>query len=173
MRNLQRGFTRFSSYTFRTKPKRSATSETTFSFTRLLKVFFVWNDLRNGFLALAEFLWPQGRDYSKIFGGYDFSVCQLNSCQVVFNENFILIGKPKSSLFVSGTLLGGIGGFGVTAGAHRYWTHKSFKATLPLKLILLLSFSTTGQVNIHYQLDFRPTKDYHYVFKTNVKAKIN
>lgn len=38
-------------------------------------------------------------------------------------------------------------GFGITGGAHRLWTHKSYKATLPLKLFLLLCFSSAGQVN--------------------------
>ncbi|XP_050310550.1 acyl-CoA Delta-9 desaturase-like isoform X2 [Anthonomus grandis grandis] len=44
-----------------------------------------------------------------------------------------------------GLVVGGIGGFGVTAGAHRYWTHKCFKAKLPLKLILLACYSVAGQ----------------------------
>ncbi|CAB3244716.1 unnamed protein product [Arctia plantaginis] len=36
-------------------------------------------------------------------------------------------------------------GFGITGGAHRLWTHKSYKATLPLKIFLLLCFSSAGQ----------------------------
>ncbi|XP_066245144.1 acyl-CoA Delta-9 desaturase-like isoform X2 [Euwallacea similis] len=45
-------------------------------------------------------------------------------------------------------LVGEIGGFGITAGAHRYWTHKCFKATLPLKVILLFCYSIAGQNTI-------------------------
>ncbi|CAG9566146.1 unnamed protein product [Danaus chrysippus] len=36
-------------------------------------------------------------------------------------------------------------GFGITGGAHRLWTHKSYKATLPLKLFLLMCFASAGQ----------------------------
>lgn len=43
-------------------------------------------------------------------------------------------------------IVGGIGGFGVTGGAHRYFTHRSFKAKLPLQLILILCYTVSGQV---------------------------
>ncbi|XP_048484754.1 acyl-CoA Delta(11) desaturase [Plutella xylostella] len=36
-------------------------------------------------------------------------------------------------------------GFGVTGGAHRLWTHKAYKANLPLKIFLLTCFSSAGQ----------------------------
>nr|QLI61962.1 desaturase 7 [Streltzoviella insularis] len=36
-------------------------------------------------------------------------------------------------------------GFGVTGGAHRLWTHRAYKAKLPLKLLLLMCFSSAGQ----------------------------
>ncbi|XP_025152603.1 acyl-CoA Delta(11) desaturase isoform X2 [Harpegnathos saltator] len=37
---------------------------------------------------------------------------------------------------------------GFTAAAHRYWSHRSFKAKLPFKIILLLCHLTAGQINI-------------------------
>ncbi|XP_047532762.1 acyl-CoA Delta-9 desaturase-like [Vanessa atalanta] len=36
-------------------------------------------------------------------------------------------------------------GFGITGGAHRLWTHKAYKAKLPLKLFLLTAFASAGQ----------------------------
>ncbi|XP_055697821.1 acyl-CoA Delta-9 desaturase-like [Phlebotomus papatasi] len=42
-------------------------------------------------------------------------------------------------------LVGGIGGFGVTAGAHRLWSHRSYKAKTQLRVILALCFSVAGQ----------------------------
>ncbi|RZB40842.1 hypothetical protein BDFB_009642, partial [Asbolus verrucosus] len=42
-------------------------------------------------------------------------------------------------------LIGWIGIFGVTAGAHRLWTHRSYKAKLPLRIILIICFSFAGQ----------------------------
>lgn len=51
-------------------------------------------------------------------------------------------------ILISGAafIVGGIGGFGVTGGAHRYFTHRSFKAKLPLQLILILCYTVSGQV---------------------------
>ncbi|XP_055676501.1 acyl-CoA Delta-9 desaturase-like [Lutzomyia longipalpis] len=45
-------------------------------------------------------------------------------------------------------LVGGIGGFGVTAGAHRLWSHRSYKAKTQLRVILALCFSVAGQNTI-------------------------
>lgn len=36
-------------------------------------------------------------------------------------------------------------GLGVTAGAHRLWTHQSYKATLPMEALLLIMYSTADQ----------------------------
>lgn len=46
------------------------------------------------------------------------------------------------------TLLTLIGISGVTVGAHRLWAHKSYKATTFLKVILMLSQTMAGQVNL-------------------------
>ena len=45
-----------------------------------------------------------------------------------------------------GYILGNIGGIGVTGGAHRYWTHRSYKANIPARIILMLFYCTSGQV---------------------------
>ena len=37
---------------------------------------------------------------------------------------------------------------GVTAGVHRYWTHKSYKAALPLQILLMCLFSLSNQNDI-------------------------
>lgn len=36
-------------------------------------------------------------------------------------------------------------GFGITAGAHRLWSHKSYKAKWPLRLLLMFLFTICGQ----------------------------
>lgn len=51
-----------------------------------------------------------------------------------------------SSWIFSGFVIGGVGGFGVTAGAHRFWCHRAYKANLPLRIILMLCYVTAGQV---------------------------
>lgn len=37
-------------------------------------------------------------------------------------------------------------GFGITAGAHRLWSHRAYKAKWPLRLLLVFLFTITGQV---------------------------
>ncbi|KAM3964292.1 acyl-CoA Delta(11) desaturase [Aphomia sociella] len=56
--------------------------------------------------------------------------------------------KLKWQTVVFGWLAGQIAGFGVTAGAHRYWCHRSYKANLPLQIILLFCYSLAGQNTI-------------------------
>ncbi|PSN55196.1 Acyl-CoA Delta(11) desaturase [Blattella germanica] len=41
-------------------------------------------------------------------------------------------------------LYGYIGGLGVTCGAHRLWTHRAYKATVPLRIILITGYISTG-----------------------------
>ncbi|XP_014270333.1 acyl-CoA Delta-9 desaturase [Halyomorpha halys] len=64
----------------------------------------------------------------------------LYSCYITFS------GKCKAItimyFFVIGFIIGGLG---ITMGAHRLWSHRSFKAKLPLKLFLLLGQTLAGQ----------------------------
>jgi len=47
-------------------------------------------------------------------------------------------------------------GMGITVGCHRLWTHRSFKANLPLRYLLMLMASGANQGSIyHWVLDHR------------------
>ncbi|KAF5302719.1 hypothetical protein FQR65_LT08461 [Abscondita terminalis] len=48
-------------------------------------------------------------------------------------------------LFVYSIFIGQLTGFGVTGGAHRFWTHKSFKAKLPLRIFLMFCYTLAAQ----------------------------
>jgi len=41
---------------------------------------------------------------------------------------------------------GHIAGFGITAGAHRLWAHKSYRAKLPLRILLAYMYCMAGMV---------------------------
>jgi fatty-acid desaturase len=45
-------------------------------------------------------------------------------------------------------LTGWAAGFGVTGGAYRLWSHRSYKATPPLRIILLICYAVAGQVHL-------------------------
>ncbi|KAJ8966900.1 hypothetical protein NQ317_010171 [Molorchus minor] len=47
-------------------------------------------------------------------------------------------------------------GFGITAGAHRLWSHRAYKAKWPLRLLLVILFTITGQRHVYaWALDHR------------------
>lgn len=47
-------------------------------------------------------------------------------------------------------------GFGITAGVHRLWSHKAYKAKWPLRLFLVFLFTITGQKDVYtWALDHR------------------
>ncbi|XP_050532893.1 acyl-CoA Delta-9 desaturase-like [Daktulosphaira vitifoliae] len=87
----------------------------------------------------------------------------LNSKQEIIWHNVVLITLVhvlsvvgmyhirhtiKYPTILWGFIVGGIGGFGVTGGAHRYYTHRSYKAKLPLQIILLACYAVSGQNSI-------------------------
>lgn len=64
-------------------------------------------------------------------------------------RNYIFLSSTTWSESESKFLVlvfGTITAMGVTAGAHRLWTHRSYKAKLPLRIVLMLCFATSGQV---------------------------
>jgi stearoyl-CoA desaturase (delta-9 desaturase) len=45
---------------------------------------------------------------------------------------------------------------GITAGAHRLWAHRSYKASFPLRVVLMLANSIANQGSIwHWSRDHR------------------
>ncbi|KAI8422434.1 hypothetical protein MSG28_006274 [Choristoneura fumiferana] len=47
-------------------------------------------------------------------------------------------------------------GFGITAGVHRLWSHRAYQARTPLRVILAILFTVTGQRDIYtWALDHR------------------
>ncbi|XP_026500354.1 acyl-CoA Delta(11) desaturase [Vanessa tameamea] len=68
---------------------------------------------------------------------------------VLYNLHAITLdGAPLWKTLMFSLFCGGVSGFGVTAGVHRYWTHRSFKAKIPLQIIMMICFSHAGQNNI-------------------------
>ena len=50
-----------------------------------------------------------------------------------------------------GVVVDYFGGLGITLGAHRLWSHRSFKAKWPLRLLAALAQTVAGQVNCNIQ----------------------
>ncbi|XP_014270364.1 acyl-CoA Delta-9 desaturase [Halyomorpha halys] len=56
-----------------------------------------------------------------------------------------LFHRAKFLTLAFGLFLMHLSGLSTTLGAHRLWSHRSYKVTLPLKLILLFGFTMAGQ----------------------------
>ncbi|XP_053207841.1 acyl-CoA desaturase 1-like [Panonychus citri] len=57
----------------------------------------------------------------------------------------VLIRDRVWNTWIFAYLYGFLGGLGVTAGAHRLWSHRSYKAKFSLRLFLACCFSIAGQ----------------------------
>ncbi|XP_076238890.1 acyl-CoA Delta-9 desaturase-like [Calliopsis andreniformis] len=52
---------------------------------------------------------------------------------------YLLLTVTKLSTFVFGYALGYYSSLGITAGAHRLWAHRAYKAKLPLRIFLMIA----------------------------------
>ena len=68
----------------------------------------------------------------------------------IYGFYFIITGKTLFQTLIWINLLHHISGIGVVVGAHRYWSHRSFKAKLPLRLILAFAQTMSGQKPLFY-----------------------
>ncbi|CAH0381718.1 unnamed protein product [Bemisia tabaci] len=62
--------------------------------------------------------------------------------------------KIATTLWALGMIY--LSGFGITAGVHRLWSHRAYKAKWPLRLLLAFLFTISGQRHIYaWALDHR------------------
>ncbi|KAL5284324.1 hypothetical protein ACFFRR_006546 [Megaselia abdita] len=78
-------------------------------------------------------------------------VIQISLLHLVFIYAFAVYPLERLSIWTTlfAFFTGGLAGFGVTGGAHRFWTHRSFKANTPLRTILMCCFSLAGQNTLY------------------------
>ncbi|XP_046962313.1 acyl-CoA Delta-9 desaturase-like [Vanessa cardui] len=74
----------------------------------------------------------------------------------IYGAYLILTNRVKflTIIFAIGTIY--TSGFGITAGVHRLWSHRAYKARLPFRILLAILFTITGQKDIYtWALDHR------------------
>ncbi|XP_026500290.1 acyl-CoA Delta-9 desaturase [Vanessa tameamea] len=74
----------------------------------------------------------------------------------IYGAYLILTNTVKflTIIFAFGTIY--TSGFGITAGVHRLWSHRAYKARLPFRILLAILFTITGQKDIYtWALDHR------------------
>lgn len=68
----------------------------------------------------------------------------------VVTKTFRTVVLRIKRVLILAYMYGFAGGYGITAGAHRLFTHKAYKANTPLKLILIY-FQTIAVQNSVYE----------------------
>lgn len=76
-----------------------------------------------------------------------FNVVMIFAYHIWFVHSIFVL-KLTLPLFFWTLFTGFLAGFGVTGGVHRYWTHRTYKANLPLRIFLMICFSIAGQNTI-------------------------
>lgn len=78
-----------------------------------------------------------------------FSFFNNNRSRLFFRWKLIFshIFFPFSRYFHQDIVYGVVAGFGITAGAHRLWAHKSYSAKTPLRIFLAYLYCMAGQVS--------------------------
>ncbi|CAG2163957.1 unnamed protein product [Oppiella nova] len=68
---------------------------------------------------------------------------------VYFFSYYVCLANKCWYTWIFGYWYGLAGGLGVTAGAHRLWSHRSYKARLPLRILLMVFHSIAGQNDLY------------------------
>ncbi|CAG2110951.1 unnamed protein product [Medioppia subpectinata] len=68
---------------------------------------------------------------------------------IYFYSYYVCVANKCWFTWIFGYWWGLAGGLGVTAGAHRLWSHRSYKARLPLRILLMIFFSIAGQNSVY------------------------
>lgn len=80
----------------------------------------------------------------------------LSVCHVLALAGLYVAGDAQWSTHVLAAVLWPISGFGITGGAHRLWSHRSYKASAPFRLVVMLMNSIANQGSIlHWSRDHR------------------
>ncbi|XP_012529361.1 acyl-CoA Delta(11) desaturase [Monomorium pharaonis] len=122
----------------------------------------VKNRLANGKTVKNHETATQKNDDSTLQTEYVPRIKWLDLCAQFFIHAGCLYGfylvltqaKLLTTLWVFMTIY--TSGFGITAGVHRLWSHKAYKAKWPLRLLLAFLFTITGQRDVYtWALDHR------------------
>jgi stearoyl-CoA desaturase (delta-9 desaturase) len=83
-------------------------------------------------------------------------IVYISLCHFAAFHGLTIIHKCAWSTLLLAFWLWPLTGLGITAGAHRLWSHRSYKASFPLRLFLMLANSMANQGSIyHWSRDHR------------------
>lgn len=90
----------------------------------------------------ARYVFVNASQYGIVWGNVAFFIimhwCFFYALQKIFEERLF-------EMWVCCYVVGLFGGIGVTGGAHRLWSHKTYEASLPVRLFLMVCFTSAGQ----------------------------
>ncbi|ODM92764.1 Acyl-CoA Delta(11) desaturase, partial [Orchesella cincta] len=87
-----------------------------------------------------------------IFNG----ICYVISHTLAIYYSWLQYCGEVPNTFVYEMFSGYVGGMGITIGCHRYWTHRTFKATMPFQILMMICQTVSFQLPIRkWCLDHR------------------
>ena len=82
-----------------------------------------------------------------LWGNYNTSLKTL--AMNVTKMLYFCLQREKKMKNISAFAIGMSAAFGVTGGIHRFWTHKAYKANIPLRIILTICYLAAGQNSMY------------------------
>jgi len=85
-----------------------------------------------------------------------FMIVYLSLVHLVAVLGLVTIPKASNETLIWAFILWPISGFGITVGVHRLWTHRSYEAAFPARVVLMLCNCIANQGSIyHWSRDHR------------------
>lgn len=123
--------------------------------------------IQNRYQLIASFcLVRYSARNKKIFESSWPRILVCGTSAICSNAYYSVFIKKNNNFFFQISVLALIvgSGFGITAGAHRLWSHKAYKAKWQLRLLLTFLFTISGQVSNYL-------KCLLYVYKTSYRHR--
>ena len=70
-------------------------------------------------------------------------------CLFAYAFYYVVTTPELRALWIFDYVYGLFGGLGVSAGAHRLWSHKTYHASLPVRIFLMICFTSSGENDIY------------------------
>lgn len=130
------------------KPALSTPDQTVKYFGGLLefRTKLVWTNIIFFFVLHSVGLYGLGTVFANIFKWSHIVTFIYGEYCKIFFFNYPLTKNINESL-ISVFSLGQLTAIGISGGAHRMFSHRSFKTTVPLKILLLTLFLLAGEVS--------------------------
>lgn len=95
----------------------------------------------------TRYIFVNASKYGVVWGNVVFFI--IMHCLFGWGIYRLITDFSLHMLWITCYVIGNFGGIGVSAGAHRLWSHKTYNASLPVRLFLMACFTSAGENDIY------------------------